>query len=199
MDKYFQNAKFIKSAYSLKDCPDDGRAEIVLAGRSNVGKSSLINSLCYQKNLAKVASTPGKTQAVIYFDIKDHFYLTDLPGYGFSKSGQLNQEKFSKLADSYFSADRNIKCVLLLMDAKVGPSAQDVQMLEFLEDRGFTYAIVMNKLDKLNRSEKDKCLAELKRILKELNIDNREIFWISNTKKTDIDKVREYLKSLVKS
>lgn len=196
MDKFFQNAKFAKIAYSLKDCPTDGKPEIVLAGRSNVGKSSLINSLCYQKNLAKVAATPGKTQAVVYFEVPEHFYLTDLPGYGFSKTGQNRREKFSNLADSYFSSGREIKLVLLLLDSKVGPSEQDLQMLEFLLANNFDFILLLNKIDKLKTADKDKIKREIKQLKEAYNIEDCPTFWISNSKKIDIDSLRDFLKRI---
>lgn len=146
--------RFLQVASGLGSCPDNKVPEIVLSGRSNAGKSSLVNALAGNKKLAKISQTPGKTQLLVYF-LCENFYITDLPGYGYSASGKEKGEKFRKLADNYFtnSSDRNIKLVLLLLDCRHLPSKDDILMHEFLQAMDLPYIIILNKIDKISKQE----------------------------------------------
>ena len=190
----FLTTQFLKAAFHLKDCPQDGRPEIVLAGRSNVGKSSLINALCQRKRLAKVASTPGKTQSVVYFDVAGKCYLTDLPGYGFSSTGLAKRQAFSKLTDDYFHSDRPIALVLSLIDLRHEPTKQDAMMIRFLCETKRPFVICLTKADKLSRNEQFKNLQAFKRWRKEMNVPEDILeFVISSEKGQGIDALRQHL------
>ncbi len=147
----FRKTRFSGVAADLKQCPQDGLPEIVLSGRSNVGKSTLINTVAGQRQLARVSSTPGKTRLVVYFNVEDRLYMTDLPGYGFTKVSQQKQATFSALVDTYLTGDRPIKLVLHLLDVRHEPSQLDVQMLAWLEANQIPYRVILTKCDKFSR------------------------------------------------
>ena len=138
---------------SIKDLPDDKLPEIVLAGRSNVGKSSLVNALGSNRKLAKVSQTPGKTQQIIYFDMDGQAILADLPGYGYSKASKDKSRGFSELCDNYFRVRKGIDLVLLLIDIRHEPSNDDIGMLNFLNSADLPYFLVFTKCDKLSAQQ----------------------------------------------
>ena len=145
------------SAGVISQFPSDGRPQVAFAGRSNVGKSSLINSLLGRKSLARVSSTPGKTVTVNFYDIDGAMYLVDLPGYGFAKRSAEDQRRWSALTDGYFTKNPSIdrlRLTVCLVDSRIGPTADDVSMFEYLEATGQTYIIVGTKCDKLNATAK---------------------------------------------
>ncbi len=140
----------------------DGIPQIVFVGRSNVGKSSVINSLANQKNLARTSAMPGRTQQINIFLINNAFYLVDLPGYGFAKIPEANRQQIEKMIDWYlFQSGYNFKKVVLIIDAKVGPTDGDKEMLYCLEKADKDIIVVANKIDKLNKSETTSQLKKL--------------------------------------
>ena len=142
-----------KASYGLSSqLPERDRAEIVFSGRSNVGKSSLINKLCNRKNLARVSSTPGKT-ATINFYRADTAYFVDLPGYGYAKVSNADRARWDELINSYFEADRSVCLLIQLLDCRHAPSADDVQMLEYLRYHQIPFVVALTKADKLKKSE----------------------------------------------
>lgn len=145
--------KYLRTCASIKDLPGDDIPEIVLAGRSNVGKSSLVNALGGNKKLARVSQTPGKTQQIIYFDMDSQAILADLPGYGFSKASKDKSKGFSELCDNYFRIRKGIDLVLLLIDIRHEPSNDDIGMLNFLNSTGLPYFLVFTKCDKLSAQQ----------------------------------------------
>lgn len=149
----FRSTQFFGVAANLDQCPMDGLPEIVLSGRSNVGKSSLINTICGQKQLARVSSSPGKTRLVVYFNVEKKLYLTDLPGYGFAKVSKEKHAAFSGLVDTYLTGDRPIQLVLHLLDIRHAPSQLDIQMLAWLEANNLPYRVILTKSDKLSRAQ----------------------------------------------
>lgn len=152
---------FFKAAYGISgDIPQSVCPEIVFSGRSNVGKSSLINRLLNRKALAKVSSTPGKTATINFYDI-DGAYLVDLPGYGYAKVSKSEQRRWAELMDGYFHQQRDIRLVVQLIDSRHAPTALDLQMLEFLSDVGLPFIIVLTKSDKLKKSEQENRLEKL--------------------------------------
>lgn len=152
------NADF-KGSYGLSSqLPLSDRAEIVFAGRSNVGKSSLINKLCVRKNLARVSGTPGKTATINYYDV-DEVYFVDLPGYGYAKVSMDERARWDELINSYFTDLHGKVIVLQLLDSRHEPSADDLTMLSYIEHFRLPFYIVLTKCDKLKKSEYEATLA----------------------------------------
>jgi GTP-binding protein len=149
----FQNTIFAGVAASLKDCPQVVVPEIILSGRSNVGKSSLVNALAGNGRLARISSTPGKTRLVVYFQVDRQLLLTDLPGYGYASVSRGKRAAYSQLADQYLNSGRPIALVLHLLDIRHAPSEDDQLMLNWLQQCGIPYRIVLTKADKLSRSQ----------------------------------------------
>ncbi len=147
------NAEFIRSAASLEACPKDGLPQIAFAGRSNVGKSSVINKLLLRKNFARVGEAPGKTTHINYFLIDKAMYLVDLPGYGYAKVPKAEKERWAKLIESYFADPDLITLGVLIVDARHKPTANDVTMAEYFKQTGKPFVVVANKMDKLKKSE----------------------------------------------
>ncbi|TCD47792.1 ribosome biogenesis GTP-binding protein YihA/YsxC [Chlorobium sp. N1] len=157
------SADFFISASALSGLPKDGRPEIVFVGRSNVGKSSLLNSLCRKKGLAKTSSTPGKTRLINYFLINGELFFVDLPGYGYAAVGKGEREGWGRLLSQYIEERREISLVVALVDSRHPGMAIDLEMLEFLEYCGHPYGIVMTKFDKLKQSEASKARRTMER------------------------------------
>lgn len=148
------SAEFVKGVAGTDTVLEDGRAQIALIGRSNVGKSSVINSLTNQKNLARTSATPGRTQEINIFLINRSWYLVDLPGYGFAKASQQVKERLHELINWYlFLSPYTQKKVILIIDAHVGMKDSDLEMLHALEARDKTIVIVANKVDKIKKSK----------------------------------------------
>ena len=156
-----QKVQFIKSAASKKDFIHDGRKAVVFAGRSNVGKSSTINCLLQRKNFARVGNTPGKTVQVNYFLVDETAYFVDLPGYGYAKVPVSEKERWAKLMEGYFATDRDIALVFSLVDMRHPPTADDVQMINFLIENEFPFVVVCTKCDKLSKRQQEERLAAL--------------------------------------
>lgn len=150
------SAEFFRSASAIKGLPEENLPEIVFVGRSNVGKSSLLNSLCARRGLAKTSSTPGKTRLINFFLINDSFYFVDLPGYGYAHVGHAERESWGQLLSDYVRYRKGISLVVLLVDSRHPGMAMDVEMMEFLAYCQRPYGIVMTKFDKLSQSEKSK-------------------------------------------
>ena len=145
------------SAGTPRQIPGDPKTQIAFSGRSNVGKSSLINTLLGRKNLARVSSSPGKTITINFYDVDGKLYLVDLPGYGFAKRSPEEKKQWSALTDGYFTQNKNIdrlSLVLQLIDSRVGPTADDEMMLDFLSQSEIPFVVVATKIDKLNATER---------------------------------------------
>ncbi len=156
-----QNVSLKISAGLPKQFPADPLPQIAFSGRSNVGKSSLINTVLNRKSLARVSSAPGKTITINFYDIDRKLYLVDLPGYGFAKRSPEDKKKWSALTDGYFTQNKNIDrlcLVLQLIDSRVGPTADDEMMLDFLSQSNLPFVVVATKVDKLNATERKKNL-----------------------------------------
>lgn len=133
--------------------PDNPYSEVAFAGKSNVGKSSLINALMNRKSLARTSSQPGKTQTINFYNINDAMYLVDLPGYGYAKASKESQEKWGKMVERYLHTSRQLKAVFLLIDIRHDPSANDRMMYEWMVYQGYAPIIIATKLDKIKRSQ----------------------------------------------
>lgn len=148
----YQKSEFIASFGLSSQLPESDRSEIVFAGRSNVGKSSLINKLCGRKNLARVSSTPGKTATINFYGV-DGCYLVDLPGYGYAKVSNAERQRWDDLINSYFDAERECAVLIQLIDCRHDPSADDIQMLKYLSYRRLPFVVALTKADKLKKSQ----------------------------------------------
>lgn len=164
-----QNITFIKSVKQVSQLPKLILPEIVLAGRSNVGKSSFINKLFNRKNIAKTSSHPGKTQSINYYNVDEKFYVVDLPGYGYAKVSKKDREEWQKLIHNYFEADRQIVTVFHLIDARHHPTELDMMLNEYLRYIQVPYTIILNKVDKLKQSEIAKRKSEIKEYFPEVS------------------------------
>lgn len=162
----FDKVEFAAAYGTSKQLPPSREAEIVFSGRSNVGKSSLINKVFNRKNLARVSSVPGKTITVNFFK-GDGVYFVDLPGYGYAKREQSEKKRWAELMEGYFHSDRNIALVIQLIDMRHAPTADDMMMLNFLRECEIPFVIALTKCDKLNKTETEKRRAELAEELKD--------------------------------
>lgn len=169
----FVEVDLLKTAVSFEQYPDTLVPEIALVGRSNVGKSSLINCLTNRNKLARTSSTPGKTATINFYQIqKDRYRIVDLPGYGYAKVSKAEQEKWSAMIDTYLSKRYNLVQVIQLVDARHAPSKEDITMADWIRHYNFNTIVVATKIDKLKKSQIDKNLTE---IYNDLQMDNNSI------------------------
>ena len=180
---------FIKSAVVINDYPESTEIEFAFIGRSNVGKSSLINSLTNRRNLARTSKTPGRTQLINFFDVNEDFYFVDLPGYGFAKVPEAVKKNWGELIADYLNSDRE-KIVFLLLDIRRVPSGDDIEMLKWLEHYDINYYIIFTKTDKLSNNQKFKQLKEIKR---KLEFNNNDVFFYSALKNTGREELEEFI------
>ena len=138
--------------------PENSEPELVFAGKSNVGKSSLINALMNRKSLARTSSQPGKTQTINYYKVNDEIYFVDLPGYGYANANIETKAKWGKMIERYLHTSKQIKCIFLLIDIRHEPSKNDKQMYDWILHNGYQPVIIATKLDKLKRSQVAKCV-----------------------------------------
>jgi GTP-binding protein len=148
-----EQSEFIKSVYDLKELPARKLPEVILCGRSNVGKSSFINSVLGKRGLAKISSTPGKTRSINYYLIDDKFYIVDLPGYGYAKTSQRERESWGKLLGSFISNSANIALAMHIIDCRHKPTELDIQLNMLLQHSNVPFLIILNKSDKLKQAE----------------------------------------------
>lgn len=152
--------------------PENDKMEIAFAGKSNVGKSSLINALMNRKSLARTSAQPGKTQTINFYNINDELYFADLPGYGYAKVSQAEKEKWGKMIEKYLNQSKMLRAVFLLIDIRHEPSANDKQMYDWIMSNGFHPIIIATKLDKINRSQIQK---HVKMVKQGLGVDKDTI------------------------
>ena len=158
------NRSEFQASYGLSSqLPESDRPEFVFSGRSNVGKSSLINRLCNRKNLARVSATPGKTATINFYRV-DTAYFVDLPGYGYAKVSNADRERWDELINSYFEADRALNVLVQLLDSRHAPSADDVQMMEYLHFHRIPFVVALTKADKLKKSQLTKTQEEFEKL-----------------------------------
>ena len=180
----FVKVTFVKSITQLDQSPQIRLPEVAFAGRSNVGKSSLLNSIFQRRNLVKTSSTPGKTQLINYFNVADIFYCVDLPGYGYAKIPKSEKIKWKKMIETYISENKNLKKVYVLMDSRHKLMQSDLEMIEWLDFIDVECNIVLSKVDKLSKKDQNSSIKNYKSIFK-----NKEVvpFSIKN---------KQYIKSL---
>ena len=177
----FDKQKFIKSVYNLKDLPKQKLPEVILCGRSNVGKSSFINSLFNRKDLAKTSSTPGKTRSINYYLIDDKFYIVDLPGYGYAKISLEERKYWGKLIGNFISESGNIVLVFHIIDSRHKPTELDLQLNKILVYNKIPYIIIFTKSDKLKQSEYSPAQKRIKEIFPEI-VKGENFFFYSSPK-----------------
>ena len=191
-----KKAVYKTSVVSIDKILNDGLAEFAFVGRSNVGKSSLINRLTGKKGLAKASATPGKTKMINYFDINDSFRFVDLPGYGFAKVGQAQKDVWSGLIGQYLRGSNALATVFVLLDIRHTPSELDRQMVEFLIYNQLPFMIVTTKADKLAKS---KLANQVKVIAKTLGIREEMFMVVSSETGYGIDKILNYIEHKMES
>ncbi|MBC5787375.1 MULTISPECIES: ribosome biogenesis GTP-binding protein YihA/YsxC [Clostridiaceae] len=160
----YNQAKFITSYGLLSQIPPSEKIEVAFAGRSNVGKSSLLNRLFSRKNLARVSSVPGKTATINFYQVED-VYFVDLPGYGYAKVAKTEKQRWSELIEGYFHSDRDLALVVQLIDMRHPPTKLDLQMIDFLIESELPFLIVLTKMDKLSKRQQQARLEELRQEL----------------------------------
>ena len=186
----YNNAQFLASYGLSSQLPDSDRPEFVFSGRSNVGKSSLINKLCNRKNLARVSATPGKTATINFYQV-DSVYFVDLPGYGYARVSDQERRRWDDLINSYFDAARKRAVLIQLLDSRHAPSADDRQMLEYLRYHGVEFAVALTKADKLKKSQMAATRAEFVRICAEYGC--KDVFLVSSENGQGIGELQAFL------
>ena len=184
MDR-IDSVEFVKATVDFNTI-GESVAEVAFVGRSNVGKSSVLNAVCGQKRLAHVSKIPGKTRTINVFNVAHYHWLIDLPGYGYATGSSKELAKWSGMIEGYLSVRRNLKMVYLIVDAKVGPTKLDKQMTEWLITNSVPYFIVANKIDKLKQKDIE---TQRTMISGELGVVPEDVFWVSAEKKTGIPKL----------
>lgn len=155
------NASYVKSIMDWRDAPQPALPEIAFVGRSNVGKSSLINALVNIRNFARVSKQPGKTQSINFFSVDDRFYLVDLPGYGFAKTSRGLQITWQRAIEGYLLNSRNLRKLMILIDARVGVKSSDLQLIEWVKFNRIPAALVATKIDKVGRGKRRQQLSAI--------------------------------------
>lgn len=189
------NVSLTISAASSKQYPETDMPEIALAGRSNVGKSSFINTLLNRKNFARISGRPGKTQLLNFFNIDDTLHFVDVPGYGYARVSKKEREKWGGMIEEYLTTRANLRAVVSLVDMRHEPSADDVQMYEFLKYYEIPVILVATKADKIPRSKWNKHESIIKRTLQFDSTDDFVIF--SSFDKTGLDEAWQVIESFV--
>lgn len=164
-------AEIVISAVSEKQYPQDQWAEIALAGRSNVGKSSFINKLINRKNLARTSSKPGKTQTLNFYNINDAFYFVDVPGYGYAKVSKKEREKWGRMMEEYFSLRETLRLTVLIVDIRHHPTEDDIMMYDFLKHYDIPVLVIATKVDKIPKNKK---VAHIKRVIETLEMETED-------------------------
>jgi GTP-binding protein len=196
--------KFVKSSSDSKTCPPDRFPEFAFIGRSNVGKSSLINYIAGIKNLAKTSSKPGKTQLINHFivngdDKNNSWYLVDLPGYGYAKTSKTNLELFDKLIRGYTLSRKNLFCLFVLIDSRLEPQKSDIQFLTFLGENNIPFVLVFTKTDKISSNEFEHNLSVFKKTLLKSWESLPEIFSSSVIKKKGREEILAFIEKTINS
>ena len=183
----FLNATFIKSCPNRNEKPQAQKPEVLIVGRSNVGKSSLINALTQKKKLAFTSSKPGHTRLLNYYDIDNKFYLVDAPGYGYAKGGIDLDRLFAEMMSSYFDNNADLKLVLILLDARRELSEEDLEIVEYVKENSIPFALVITKYDKVNQKEK----SALNKYLKEMGLASEQVFYTSILKNDSLSLLKK--------
>ena len=190
-----KNPKFEISAVSPKQYPTNGLPEIVLVGKSNVGKSSFINSMIYRKALARTSSEPGKTRQINFYNMDDQFYFVDLPGYGYSKMSKVEQEKVGKFTEEYLVKRQTISMILFLVDIRHKPTKNDLHIYHYIMSSNLPFMVLANKADKIAVTKVDNYVEDLK---KEFGMSFSILLPFSSERKIYNDAVWEEIEKNIK-
>ena len=190
------SSKFIISKPHWKDCPTPDIPEYAFIGRSNVGKSSLINALCGNKGLAKTSSTPGKTQLINHFLINENWYLCDLPGYGYAKVSKKSREEWAKMIKGYILNRENLMNTFVLVDSRIKPQQIDIDFMLFLGEKGVPFSLIFTKADKLKQKDLNYNIKIYEEKLLKYWEELPPYFITSSEKKTGKEKVLNYIQSI---
>lgn len=194
-----KSATFVVSNSDHKLCPTDGKPEFAFIGRSNVGKSSLINMLTNAKKLAKTSSTPGKTQLINHFEINNNWYLVDLPGYGFAKASKVQRLKWEKFIADYLTKRETLMNIFVLLDSRLEPQKIDLEFMNWCGEKGLPFAMVFTKIDKLSSSALQKNLAVYKREMLKYWDELPPVFITSSESKFGQEKLLNYVSDILTS
>ncbi len=190
-----KNVKFETSVYEYNKLIKTDKIQIVLVGKSNVGKSSFINAISNQKKLAKVGQTPGKTRSINYYNVNNEFYIVDLPGYGYSTMSDIEKQKINKLIDTYISTTKEIKHIYFLVDIRNNPSQNDRQMYEWLLDKKIPFSIIATKADKIAKTKLEDYTKEIAKAL----FAKESIRPFSADKRINVDEICDEILEIVEN
>ena len=171
----FEKQQFIKSAFNLSEIPKQRLPEVILCGRSNVGKSSFINSFFNRKDLAKVSSTPGKTRSINFYEIDNKFYIVDLPGYGYAKTSKAERAKWSKLIGEFISKSSHVQLAIHFIDSRHKPSELDYHLNKLLHELNIPFIILLSKVDKLKQSEVNLARRNLEKFFPDIDLNSNVV------------------------
>jgi GTP-binding protein len=188
-----KTADYVKSSVDPRKCPEPILPEYAFIGRSNVGKSSLINMLTGVKGLAKISTTPGKTQLINHFLINQQWYLVDLPGYGFARASKSDKKNWHSMSLKYFSKRENLMSIFVLIDSRIKPQKIDIDFINLLGEKGLPFVIVMTKCDKVSYGFANNTLTELKEVLLLHWEELPQTFISSAEKKVGRDEILDYI------
>ncbi|MDR0507019.1 MAG: ribosome biogenesis GTP-binding protein YihA/YsxC [Dysgonamonadaceae bacterium] len=191
-----KKAEFVISNTDPKKCPQDGRPEYAFIGRSNVGKSSLINMLTGKKKLAMTSSTPGKTQMINHFIINDEWYLVDLPGYGYAQHGKKGREKISGIINAYLFGREALSNLFVLLDCRLEPQKIDLEFIEQLGENGVPFSIIFTKIDKISNGKLNENVAGYKARLMETWEELPPVFCSSSEYKKGREEILDYIEKI---
>jgi GTP-binding protein len=194
-----KDAQFVVSNTDYRKCPQDGKAEYAFIGRSNVGKSSLINMLANRKGLAMTSSKPGKTQLINHFIINNEWYLVDLPGYGYAQRGKEGREKIRKIIDSYILNRIELTCLFLLLDCRHEPQKIDLEFMNWLGEQQVPFAIIFTKIDKISKGRLKENTEIYFGKLHETWEELPPVFYTSSEHKTGSGEILDYIDGINKS
>lgn len=193
-----KKAEFVVSNTNPDKCPTGNLPEFAFIGRSNVGKSSLINMLVNRKNLAKTSSTPGKTQTINHFIINDAWYLVDLPGYGYASTSKAAKEAWPQMISTYLKKRETLQNTFVLIDCRLDPQANDLDFINWIGKQELPFSIVFTKIDKLSRTALTKTVGTWERTLKKTWEHMPPAFFSSAEKKTGRDELLQYIDTILK-
>ena len=193
---FARDVTFMLSVVQLEQLPPPDRPEICFAGRSNVGKSSLINALTNRKGLARASNTPGRTRELNYFSVDERLNLVDLPGYGYARASKSDIANWTRLTRAFLRGRAGLRRVFLLIDSRHGIKPSDIELMDMLDDAAVTYQLVLTKMDKLKRGELDKVMRRTSRTIGKRPAAHPELMVTSSEKKTGLDDLRAEIATL---